>query len=46
MERALTKIDQYNTTNNPAGGVGKPKKNGALGNLDPLPQLDNLSKFL
>ena len=43
MERALTKIEQYNTNSNP---VGKQKKGGGLANLDPLPQLDGLSKFL
>lgn len=45
MERALTKIEQYNTGNN-GGGGGKQKKRGGLANLDPLPQLDGLSKFL
>lgn len=34
MERALTKIEQYNTNNN--GGNMKNKK-GGLANLDPLP---------
>lgn len=44
MERALTKIEQYNTGNNP--GAQKQKKGGGLANLDPLPQLDGISKFL
>ena len=47
MERALTKIEQYNTNNNNSGNNAlKNKKGGGLGNLDPLPQLDGLSKFL
>lgn len=62
MERALTKIEQYNSgVGGPAGtssGVsgagnvpGNPaakmlKKGGGLVNLDPLPQLDGLSKIL
>ena len=49
MERALTKIEQYNSNNNMggAGGVGlKNKKGGGLANLDPIPQIDGLSKFL
>jgi hypothetical protein len=39
MERALTKIEQYNTNNNGGGGNGamKNKKGGGLANLDPLP---------
>ena len=44
MERALTKIEQYNTNTNGNGSLKN--KKGGLGNLDPLPQLDNLSKFL
>lgn len=43
MERALTKKEQYNSNVN--SGAGQKKKNG-LANLDPLPQLDGLSKFL
>ena len=43
MERALTKIEQYNSGNNQQNA--KHKKAG-LGNLDPIPQLDGLSKFL
>ena len=39
MERALTKIEQYNSKSNGS------KKTGLAG-LDPLPQLDGLSKFL
>ena len=53
MERALTKIEQYNSNNNIAnGGMGagqlgmKNKKGGGLANLDPIPQIDGLSKFL
>jgi hypothetical protein len=42
MERALTKIEQYNTK-----GAGGPQKHKpGLAGLDPLPQLDGLSKFL
>lgn len=44
MERALTKIEQYNTNSN--GNGGQKFKKGPLANLDPLPQLDGLSKFL
>lgn len=43
MERALTKIEQYNTNNN---GHGVKSKKGGLANLDPLPQFDGLSKYL
>ena len=43
MERALTKIDQYNTNQNP-GGVKQ--KGRGLANLDPLPQFDGISKIL
>lgn len=53
MERALTKIEQYNTGGPSGSGVSGPggnnkllKKGGGLANLDPLPQLDGLSKFL
>jgi hypothetical protein len=35
MERALTKIEQYNTNNN--GGNQLKGKKGGLANLDPLP---------
>ena len=55
MERALTKIESYNSGAgglsvsgggaNGAVGGGKKKVNG-LANLDPLPQLDGLSKIL
>ena len=55
MERALTKIESYNSGATGAGSqaVGGPpvasgkqylKKGGA--NLDPLPQMDGLSKIL
>lgn len=38
MERALTKIEQYNTNNNGGGERVKNKKSGSgLANLDPLP---------
>ena len=37
MERALTKIEQYHTTNNPGSNNIKQKKGGGLANLDPLP---------
>ncbi len=58
MERALTKIESYNSgggsiapgtigsgsvSGNPAKMI---KKGGGLANLDPLPQLDGLSKIL
>lgn len=53
MERALTKIESYNSGGPAAGGnvSGNPggkliKKGGGLANLDPLPQLDGLSKIL
>jgi hypothetical protein len=58
MERALTKIESYNSGSGSitpstigAGNVsGNPakmiKKGGGLANLDPLPQLDGLSKIL
>ena len=42
IERALTKIEKYNSNNNQPGQ----KKKSGLANLDPLPQLDGLSKFL
>ncbi|CDW74770.1 protein kinase domain containing protein [Stylonychia lemnae] len=45
MERALTKIEQYNTNNN-GGNAMKNKKGSGLANLDPLTQIDGLSKFL
>mmetsp|Transcript_18429 Transcript_18429/g.17547 ORF Transcript_18429/g.17547 Transcript_18429/m.17547 type:complete len:93 (+) Transcript_18429:40-318(+) len=44
MERALTKIEQYSSNSN-QGGASKQKK-GGLANLDPLPQVDGLTKFL
>ncbi len=45
MERALTKVEDY-STNNTSGAAGKQKKGGGLANLDPLPQIDGLTKFL
>lgn len=35
MDRALTKIEQYNTNNNVGNGL-KNKKAGGLANLDPI----------
>jgi hypothetical protein len=58
MERALTKIESYNSgggsiatgtlgSGSVAGNPAKMiKKGGGLANLDPLPQLDGLSKIL
>ena len=45
MERALTKIDQYNTSN-PTNNQKNLGKKGVIGNLDPIPQIDGLSKIL
>ncbi len=44
MERALTKIEQYNTNNDRGRAANKQK--AGLANLDPLPQIDGLSKIL
>ncbi len=56
MERALTKIESYNSGSSAGGVAGSLgpganqnkmlKKGGGLANLDPLPQLDGLTKIL
>lgn len=47
MERALTKIESYNSGSGAQSNAAPTKKKaGGLAGLDPLPQLDGLTKIL